>query len=388
MEATINNARRIEDSISQCLSQSKRPLGLLLGAGCPASIKVADAAGGNKPLIPDIAGLTESVNHALSASHPDYQDLVSGLAGDLDRTPNIEDILSYIRDLALIVGQRQVHGLGKAQINDLETVVTAQITEMMTVELPAERTPYDDVAIWVQAVTLNIPIRIFTTNYDLLLEDAFERCGVPFFDGFTGARKPFLDAASIEYDDLPPRWTRIIKLHGSASWSVQEDDSIIRSFLGSSDDRRLIHPSHLKYAESRRMPYLIMFDQLRDFFKHKSATLIALGYSFRDDHINDLIVQGLRGNASAKVFALQYDVLDAYGSATELARLYPGLTVVANDGAIDAGIDFDSVLEGNGEALFRLGDFERFGRHLRQSVGRSSAPPMLPTPAMAESDDT
>ena len=43
---------------------------------------------------------------------------------------------------------------------------------------------------------------------------AFERCSVPFFDSFAGAREPFLDTAAIEADDLPPRWTRIIKLHG------------------------------------------------------------------------------------------------------------------------------------------------------------------------------
>ena len=306
MELHTNYLDHIEESLSQCLSQSKRPLGLLLGAGCPASIKVADADDGHRPLIPDVAGLTTLINRSLDASSPNYKALVSRLRDDLNQEPNIEEILSHIRGLALIVGKQRVHGLDKDAIDQLERAVTTQIMQAVAVDLPSEHTPYDDLAVWSRAVTRDIPIRIFTTNYDLLLEAAFERSSVPFFDGFAGAREPFLDTAAIEADDLPPRWTRIIKLHGSSNWAAREDRGVVRLPVGGSEERRLIHPSHLKYTESRRMPYLVMFDQLRDFFKRQSATLITLGYSFRDDHINDLVAQGLRANASAKIFGLQY----------------------------------------------------------------------------------
>ena len=93
----------------------------------------------------------------------------------------------------------------------------------------------------------------------------------------------------------------------------------------------------MKYTESRRMPYLVMLDQLRGFLKSQSATLIVVGYSFRDDHINDLLDQGLRGNPRAKVFGLLYDKLSSYDRASSLALNRPGLTIMASDGAIDAG---------------------------------------------------
>ncbi|MCY4422510.1 MAG: SIR2 family protein [Acidimicrobiaceae bacterium] len=372
MESHANHLDRIEDSLSQCLSQSKRPLGLLLGAGCPVSIKVADADG-YRPLIPDIAGLTSLVNRSMEASSSEYQALLSRLRDDLDHDPNIEEILSHIRGLAMIVGRQRVHGLDKEAIDQLERAVTTQIMQAVAVDLPSEHTPYDDLAVWSQAVTRHIPIRIFTTNYDLLLEAAFERSSAPFFDGFAGAREPFLDTTAIEADDLPPRWTRIIKLHGSSNWVVRVDRGVVRVPVDGSEERRLIHPSHLKYTESRRMPYLVMFDQLRDFLKRQSATLITLGYSFRDDHINDLLAQGLRANASAKIFGLQYGEFNAYDSAEDLARQNVGLTVMAANGGIDAGRAFELESAADRETKpFKLGDFKEFGHRLMRSVGHTT----------------
>ena len=46
-------------SLRLLLSQDKAPLGFLLAAGCPLSVKVA----GN-PLLPDMAGLSKIINDA------------------------------------------------------------------------------------------------------------------------------------------------------------------------------------------------------------------------------------------------------------------------------------------------------------------------------------
>ena len=371
MESNVNDFERIEESLSQCLSQSKRPLGLLLGAGCPSSIQVENGEGDLQPLIPDIAGLTAIVNRSLASSQSNYGALLSRLSEDLDREPNVEEVLSHVRGLAQIVGKHQVHDLDKNAIDHLEKTITDQITQTVTVDLPTSHTPYDDLANWAHAVVRDLPIRIFTTNYDLLLEAAFERNNAPFFDGFVGAKEPFLDTASIEADDLPPRWTRIIKLHGSSNWVVRSDGRVVRMTANAGEERRLIHPSHLKYTESRRMPYLAMLDQLRDFIKLPSATLVTVGYSYRDDHINDLLGQGLRGNASAKIFGLQFDNIGAYESASSLAKQHLGLSIVARDGGIDAGNEYlHESNENGGKEYSDAGDFLKFGENLRRSVGR------------------
>lgn len=55
------------------------------------------------------------------------------------------------------------------------------------------------------------------------------------------------------------------------------------------DASHLIYPSHLKYEESRKMPYLALIDQLNRFIRKKSSLLILSGYSFNDGHLNDAI---------------------------------------------------------------------------------------------------
>lgn len=59
------------------LSQDKSPLGFLLAAGCPRSVK--DAAG--NPLLPDMAGLAEIISkaHETDADTTPYKRLMSEL---------------------------------------------------------------------------------------------------------------------------------------------------------------------------------------------------------------------------------------------------------------------------------------------------------------------
>jgi len=84
-------------------------------------------------------------------------------------------------------------------------------------------------------------------------------------------------------------------------------------FLGiKKDASHLIHPSHLKYEESRKMPYLALIDQLNRFIRKKSSLLILSGYSFSDGHLNDTIINALKANPTAMVLGLmfgRYEVL-------------------------------------------------------------------------------
>ena len=371
-----HNLDRLLESLWQCLSQSKRPLGLMLGAGCPVSIKIPDGDGSTHPLIPDIAGLTEAINETLSNSvlKDDHARLLEGLTEDFQRPPNIEEVLTRLRTLATIAGVRSVRGLNSSSIALIERAVTDAITSKVSVPLPLPpTTPYDDVSVWVRSASRSSPVRIFTTNYDLLLEAALERNGVPFFDGFIGVTEPFLDTETTEMDDLPPRWARLWKLHGSINWTLLTSGSVVRREATADEGQRLIHPSHLKYEESRRMPYLVMFDQLRDFLKSVSATLIVLGYSFGDEHVNDLLVQGLRGNPSAKIFGLQHSQLACYPYAYDIAKEYPNLSLLASDGAVAAGrrAMWQPLADGKARTC-DLGDFLQFGAYLRKLVGRSA----------------
>jgi hypothetical protein len=291
--------------LRQTLSQNKKPLGFFLAAGCPLAVKMED---GGWPLIPDIAGLTKFVSESLkSANSPNtYDKLTIELAKAGNKNYNIEDILSFIRGLKQVaIGADNVRGLTGDELESLEKNVCKAIVEKINVALPNVNTPYHKLAQWIHLIDRNdSPIECFTTNYDLLLEQAFEETGVAYFDGFVGSRQPFFDLRAIEEGLIPKHWTRLWKIHGSINWFLNKAKEVYRSTNVNESDSYIIHPSHLKYDQSRKMPYLALIDRLSAFLKQTNAVLITSGYSFSDTHLNDAIINALKANPTAMVIVL------------------------------------------------------------------------------------
>lgn len=324
--------------LQQCLSSDKKPLGLFLGAGCPMAVKVDN---NNLPIIPDIQGITRITREKLlecEECNPLLKVVEDHFQKDGRKFITVEDILSHIRALRVVAGKEEVRGLSANKLDILDEKICKIIHEVVDKVLPTGQTPYHNIALWADAVRRGNPIEVFTTNYDLLMEQAFEYCRVPYFDGFAGVRKPFFDLRAMEEDMLPPRWARLWKLHGSINWYYASDKGVFRGTTNEdSCSKRIIHPSHLKYQESRRMPYLAMIDRLRAFLKHPTATLVICGYSFRDEHINEIIVQGLQSTQTTIAFTLLFGNIDDYQQAISIALKRPNLSLLALDGAVISG---------------------------------------------------
>ena len=387
--------RRQLSYLQQCLSSDKKPLGLFLGAGCPMAIRLDGEE--HAPLIPDIAGITQVVRDELR-ERPACQPLLQTVENHLENgghgNTTVEDMLTHIRGLRSVAGNDTVRGLSAEELDTLDDAICQCIHEVADQVLPNAETPYHRTASWVDAVQRANPVEIFTTNYDLLMEQAFEDSRVPYFDGFAGAREPFFDILAMEEDTLPPRWARLWKLHGSINWYQVAGKGVFRGTSKKDGGfKRVIHPSHLKYQESRRMPYLAMVDRLRTFLKQPTSTLILCGYSFRDEHVNEVIVQGLRSTQTAIAFALLFEQMTNYPQAKALALTRSNLNLLARDGAVVGGRssnwqekDADSVSAENGSGVkwrpvdpaaeggkqlaeFTLGDFAVFGTFLQELVG-------------------
>ena len=193
-------------------------------------------------------------------------------------------------------------------LEKLDLTICEQVREIVSKSLPTSDTPYHVLASWIQAVPRERPVEIFTTNYDLSLEQALEEQLVPYFDGFVGSDSAFLDLDSmIAKDDLPARWARLWKIHGSINWWMTAKQTIRRSRDKVKGEQLLIYPSHLKYDQSRQMPYYAMLDRLRVFLRSGQCVLLTCGYSFGDEHINALIAQGLSGNSNAACLAMIFN---------------------------------------------------------------------------------
>jgi len=382
--------------LQQCLSSDKKPLGLFLGAGCPMAVR--QNGDEEAPLIPDIAGITRIVRDELekdTACKPLLKIVDEHFEKDNRTDKTVENLLTHIRALRAVAGNDHVRGLTAEDLDKLDDSICQCIHSVADKMLPNTETPYHRAATWVDAARRGNPVEIFTTNYDLLMEQAFEDSRVPYFDGFAGVRKPFFDLRAMEEDMLPPRWARLWKLHGSINWYQVAASGVFRGTTTKEEggSRRVIHPSHLKYQASRRMPYLAMIDRLLAFLKQPTSTLVLCGYSFRDDHINEAIVQGLQSSQTAIAFALLFGRLSEYPQAAALARSRSNLNLLARDGGVIGGQpvvwpekDAESVSadnerwlqwipvdpmkpKGTRSAELTLGDFAVFGQFLQALVG-------------------
>lgn len=391
--------------LQQSLAPDKMRIAFLLGAGCPVSIRLPDGTG-TKPLIPDIRGLTAVVNDQLSNSTDhkvSYATLLKRFNGGPPATPTIEDILSHIRALQDVVRGGAIDGLDKGMLAALDVEICKITTEVVNVDLPKTRTPYHQLATWVGGIQRAHPIEIFTPNYDLLVEQALEAHKVPYFDGFVGSKEAFFDLTSMESDSLPKRWGRLWKVHGSVNWWRTPEDEVVRRETSSAGDRQMIYPSHLKYDQSRRMPYLAMLDRLREFLARGQGVLVTCGYSFADQHLNEVILHGLRSNPTAVCFGLLYGPRSGYADALKKARMHPNLSLLAQDGAVlgtdernwredeqahplhGISVSKDTTIAGPGVAPknceFMLGDFKNFGAFLAQQLSRAEVDPVATSAA-------
>ena len=336
LNTIIHNPDRYMADLRQILSQGRKRIGLLIGAGAPTAIRVngdgRTVENGGDPLIPDVAGLT---NYVVSALSEDDKEIIGVLKLELQGLINIETILTQVRKLAQAIGNARVHGLDANDYDALAQRICDKVGECVNVTLPQNPNPYSEVASWISGTRRLHSIEVFTPNYDLLFEEALERERAPYFDGFSGSYRPFFDAASVSTNELPPRWTRLWKIHGSLGWTFS-GDSVVRT--GSREATQLIYPDHLKYDQITRQPYSALFERLRSFLTSPDTLLLCCGFSFLDAHICAVLEEAMTANSHSAIFAFQYKPLADEEAVTSLARSRPNLSVYARDGAIISGV--------------------------------------------------
>ena len=298
---TIHNPDLYMSALRQVLSQGRKRIGMLIGAGAPTSIRV-DGQGqidkdGGSPLVPDVAGLTDAVVSALSQED---QVVIEVLKQEQTGLTNIETILTQVRKLAQAIGSARVHGVDATGYDAIAERICKEIGKRVNAKLPEGPNSFSDVASWISGTQRAHSIEIFTSNYDLLIEEALERARAPYFDGFSGSYRPFFDAASVSTDVLPPRWTRLWKLHGSLGWKVS-GDTVVRT--GSREATELIYPDHMKYDQVTRQPYSALFERLRSFLTSPDTLLLCSGFSFLDSHICAVLDEAMAANSHSAIFA-------------------------------------------------------------------------------------
>ena len=230
-----------------------------------------------------------------------------------------------------------MRGLRGNESAELDRAICQAIFKEVSVDPPRGLLPHLRFAGWVRSVSREHPIEVFTTNYDLLIERGLEAAETPHFDGFVGTVEPYFSSISVEAEPArateavyPPRsWVRVWKLHGSIGWRVQTDSAtkatrIIRTprQAPQAGDDLMIFPTREKYSDSRKLPFVAYHDRLRRLLSSGETLLVVAGYSFGDEHLNEIVFEGLRNNTRLAVVVVLYEPL---AKAERLLSRAPGL---------------------------------------------------------------
>lgn len=155
---------------------------------------------------------------------------------------------------------------------------------------------------------------VFTTNYDLFSERAMDNLGISYTNGFSGFVERFFNPSIFNYalaeqmDISSLKWSVIdsfiylFKIHGSVNWvekdinnklfSIQELQDVSFDKL-KNEANYMIYPSPLKQNASLGSPYADLFREFQKRITQKQSTLVTMGFSFGDEHINNIIYQAL-----------------------------------------------------------------------------------------------
>lgn len=314
--------RQVTEELRDHLARHDKPLAFLIGAGTSAAINIAPVppAGtvrGYKPLIPPIVPLTKTCCDAVCLLGVEFENAWTQIVAQCPAGPppaNLEDILSLVRQkLDALRGVETLLSLNLDGFKKIDKTIRATIAKEVnpSESLVPERIPQDALATWIRGLVRTAPIEIFTTNYDILIERSLELANVAVFDGFVGSFQPHFMADSLAIDGVAPRdAVRLWKIHGSINWELIKCRGVTRVIRTKpSGTGEMVLPSHQKYEESRKQPYLALLDRLTHVLRREDCMVVSLGFSFADQHINAVLFDALDGNPRTHLIALQYEDL-------------------------------------------------------------------------------
>jgi len=228
---------------------------------------------------------------------------------------------------------------------------------------------------------------VFTTNVDMLFEVAFEQMGIDASDGFSGKIRPRFDlgdfntlrfrmSSRFEQRSEVPVFN-LVKIHGSAGW-LQETRSAEKTeiifdhglsllagtkaaldaaradliTIGNSDDvdadtlitkapsgvvpasviaftasyamLGIVNPDKQKFATTvLNETYYELIRRFANELEKENSVLFVHGFSFRDEHLRDVVVRAARSNPTLQVIVFCY----SRGDLTSYQKLIPDIDI-------------------------------------------------------------
>lgn len=338
--------KKIQDSFNKVLDG--KHLSFLLGSGCSSYYSEVDKLIGEEEVgIPTMAPLAKNF-HANILTVEEKKWLKEEIKLDISSTvfdKNLETFLGSLHSLVFFyetTGQAESSESKKVQdlIKKARNFLLKQClnednrNDEKDIELVNLYKTFYRKLLYRNA---NLPKpSIFTTNYDLYSEIALDSLGVHYVNGFSGGIKKYFNPTIFNYalaermDLSQGKWSVIdnfiylYKIHGSINWIQDEEQTKlfrVREIQETSfedlkkKDVIMIHPTPLKQNASMGSPYSDLFREFQKKLMRNNNILITLGYSFSDEHINNLIYQAFT------IPSFRLIVFGDYSSSEEINKL-------------------------------------------------------------------
>jgi hypothetical protein len=294
----------LKTEISQCLQIEN--LNFLIGAGCSSFY-----CDGREYAIPTMGGLAkkfyeQNPNFNLPKSRKKAAD-------NEDFSCNLEALITHLTSIANISSPKMRKTVANkiSQINSFifdEVVNNAsQCTELLQI--------YKDFYLRIVKKTRQVPVNVFTTNYDLYNETALDMLGFMYNNGFLGSAKRVFNPNAYNYvvvENLNlsrdvwksvSNFINLYKIHGSINWIKEDDPTTDTPRIIEKDidlirarkqfDSLMIYPTPQKDRTTLMVPYSDLFRIMQNSLLKRNSLLITMGYSFSDEHINRILLNAL-----------------------------------------------------------------------------------------------
>lgn len=186
-------------------------------------------------------------------------------------------------------------------------------------------------------------VNLFTTNYDMAFDYALDNLGVHYINGFMGVHNRCFRPEVYDYDLYYPgqsvtgkvhraeKVLKYYKIHGSLSWLSTKptvnntygikEIPLNNDFKVEEDKELMIYPCVSKKSFTLDLPYSELFRQFSQAINQPQSVLFCIGYSFYDEHINDIIKQALTIPSFTLIIANYSQTLDINSPIEELKAL-------------------------------------------------------------------
>lgn len=295
-------ATELRNEISQCLQIEN--LNFLIGAGCSSYI-----VNGEEKSIPTMFGLAEQ----FFIQYPDFKYDNKHKAKEDERfKSNLEALINHLVSIGNIASERS----RKSVMSKIRTINEFIFNKICVTDCYSDLLQlYRDFYLRIVKKTRQVPVNIYTTNYDLYNEQALDSLGFMYNNGFLGSAKRVFNPNSYNYvvvENLNlsrdvwksvSNFINLYKIHGSINWIKEVDLTTNSSIILEKDielirsrklfDSIMIYPTPQKDRTTLMVPYSDLFRMMQNNLLKRNSILITIGYSFSDEHINRIILNAL-----------------------------------------------------------------------------------------------